>query len=251
MLDNRDRAITRVDRDSPLPLYYQVMQILLQQIESGQLAPGDTLPGEKELQELFGVSRITIRRALSELASEGYVSRHSGRGTFVQPPKLQDHSKRLGGLMEELTEQGYAVESTVLQYEVRPASPYVAQKLGVDEGVPVLHFGRMVRADGEPIAMATAFLNVDDDVHFTLEELNSESIFDLLENKYGIIPGRVDKTIEAAAALEEEAHLLDVAPNAPMLLTRLVVYDEQGRRLAYVKSVYRGDRYKYGITLTR
>jgi GntR family transcriptional regulator len=240
-----------LDRDSPLPLYYQLRQILLHHILSGDIAPGELLPTEQELQERHGVSRITVRRAMSDLASEGYISRQAGRGTFVQRAKVQDRSEKLGGFVDDLVAQGYKVKSQILQDGVRPVPHCVAQKLGIDEGQPVLYFERLVYADGEPIGLATAYFNVGQGITFTREELNSDSIFPLLEHKYNIVLQRADKTIEATVALGNEAKLLGVRPNTPLLLTELIAYDEQGQRVGFVKTIYRGDRYKYYHQVTR
>lgn len=249
--DDLIKATAAIDRSSPLPLYYQLRQILLRHILSGDIAPGEPLPTEKELQERHCVSRITVRRALSDLASEGYISRQAGRGTFVLRAKVQDRSEKLGGFVDDLVAQGYEVESQILGHGFRPVPHRVAQKLGVDVGQPVLYLRRLVYADSEPIGLATGYFNVGEEITFTREELNSSSIFPLLEQKYNIVLRRADKTMEATLALGDEAELLDVKPNTPLLLAELIAYDEQGQRVGFVKSLYRGDRYKYYQSITR
>ena len=245
------RVESGIDRSSPLPLYYQVKQILLQYIQNGNISPGELLPSEKELEEQYKVSRITVRRALQDLAAEGYIMRQAGRGSFVRQVKLQDRSEKLGGFVDDLVAQGIKVESEILDYGRRPAVSHVAEKLGVESGDKLLYFKRLVRDDGEPLAIATAYFNVGKHVIFTPEELNSDSIFPLLEHKYGIVLRRAEKSIEVTVALEDEAKMLNVKPNAPLMLTELVIYNEQGQSVGFVKALYRGDRYKYYITLTR
>jgi len=249
--DDQLRTTTAIVRSSPLPLYYQLKRILLRHIQDGHIIPGEAIASETELQERYGVSRITVRRALGDLASEGYISRQPGRGTFVLQPKLQDRSERLGGFSDNLSAQGFEVEWQILQYGMRPAPSSVARKLGVDESQPLLYFQRLVYADCEPIMLATVYVNVGEGITFTREELDSDSIYLLLERKYGIVVHRADRTIEATLALEEEAQLLHIKPNTPMLLVRFVAYGQQGQRVAFVKALYRGDRYKYYHTITR
>jgi GntR family transcriptional regulator len=249
--DDQTKTVTAIDRNSPLPLYYQLKRILLRHIQDGDIIPGETIPSETELQENYGVSRITVRRALGDLASEGYISRQPGRGTFVLQPKLQDRSERLGGFSESLSAQGFKVEWQVLQHDLLPVPSSVAQALCIDEGQPVLYFQRLVYADGEPIMLATVYVNVGKGITLTREELDSDSIYPLLERKYGIVVCRANRTIEATVALENEAQLLHVKPNTPMLLVKLVAYDQQGQQVAFVKALYRGDRYKYYHTITR
>lgn len=240
-----------LDRDSPLPLYYQLKQTLLGMIQNGELAPGEPLPSEKELEDEYGVSRITVRRALSDLAAEGYLSRQVGRGTFVQRVKLQDRSERLGGFLEHLTGQGLEIESQILQLGREPAPPHVPRKLNVEEGQPLFFFQRFVLADGEPFALTTAYFDVPEHVVFTEAELKTNSVFPLLEHKYSIVLPRGDKTVEATAARAHEAELLNIDPDAPLLLTELIAYDSNDQPLGFVQTLYRGDRYKYFTSVTR
>jgi GntR family transcriptional regulator len=249
--DDQVGTIHTIDRSSPLPLYYQLKRILLRHIQNEDIIPGQAIPSETELQERYSVSRITVRRALSDLASEGYISRQAGRGTFVLRPKLQDRSETLGGFVADLTARGFKVESQILEYEMQPVPQYVAKKLGVDEGQPVLYFQRLVYADGEPIGLAMAYFNLGEGITFTREELNSDSIFPLLEHKYNIVLRRADRTVEATLALRNEAELLDTKPNKPILLAEIIVYDQQDQRVGFVKTLYRGDRYKYYHSITR
>ena len=244
------RTINTIDRSSPLPLYYQLKRILLRHIQDGDIVPGATIPTETELQERYGVSRITVRRALSDLASEGYVSRQPGRGTFVLRLKLQDRSEKLGGFGDELVAQGFKVEWQILQHEMQPASHHIAQKLRIHEGQPFLRFQRLTYADGEPITLVTVYLVIGEGMTLTREELNGDSMYPLLERKYGIALHHGDRTIEATLALEDEARLLHVKANAPMLLIETIVYDERSQPVAFEKVLCRGDRYKYYCTLT-
>ena len=245
------RVEFEIDRSSPLPLYFQVKQMILKRIEEEYAQPGSSLPGEKELEEQYGVSRITIRRALQELVDEGYIVRQPGKGSFVRQAKLQDRSAVLGGFANDLQAQGYEVESEILDYCVRSAAPHIAKKLGIETGKNVLYLKRLVIADGEPLAVTNAHFNVGPHVVFSREELSSDSIFPLFEQKYGIVLRRAQKSIEVTLTLKDEAELLGVALNAPAMLTELLVFNEQEELVGFVKTLYRGDRYKFFITVTR
>lgn len=240
-----------IDRGSPVPLYYQIKRILLRQIQDGYIGPEKAIPTEKELEERYGVSRTTVRQALSELAAEGYISRQPGRGTFVLRSKIQNLSIKLGGVAEDLASRGFRVRYQVLRHERRPAPAPVARKLGVEEGKPLLYIERLVWADEEPLALVMGYHDFGDGVNFTTEELERSSVFPLAEEKYGIILRQADRTIEATAALDHEAELLHIKPGMPVLLVELLVYDQQGRRATFAKSIYRGDRYKYSHSITR
>jgi GntR family transcriptional regulator len=252
MLDHGTGTVGKIDRSSPLPLYHQLKQILLSCIKDEEIFPGEALPSETELQKTYGVSRITVRRALGDLAAEGYVTREPGRGTFVLRPKAQDdRSAALGGLMDSLRAQGFEVDTEILQYEMRVAPPRVARKLGVDEGLPLLRFLRLIYADGTPIVLVTVHTNPGDAEPCTREELSSDSLFVVLERKHGIVVRRADRTIEATKARDEEARLLGIVGNPPMLLHETVVFDEQEQPVAHIKAVCRGDRYKFHTTTAR
>lgn len=238
-----------VDRSSPLPLHYQLKQRLLGLIRDEGINPGDLLPSEKDLEELYGVSQITVRRAMRELSVEGHIVRKAGRGSFVRQIKFQDHAAMLGGFANDLTSQGYKAESQILDLGRRPATAVVAKKLSIETGKNLLWFKRLLMADDEPIAISNAYLNVGQHIVFTREELNRDSVFPLLEQNYGLVLRRAQKSIEVTVTLEDEAEILGVAVNAPALLTELVVFDEKGDQICFVKTLYRGDRYKYHISL--
>ncbi len=241
----------KIDRNSPLPLYYQLKQILLRRILDENATPGQCIPSEKELEEEYHLSRITVRRALSDLASEGYVTREPGRGTFVRPTKLKESSQTLGGFIDDLKSQGLDVKSRIVKCGWQPIPPIVAEKLG---SVPdeVFYIKRLLLADGEPIALARAYLKVGREVTLTSDELNaSPSVYVLLEHKYGIVLRRASKSLEATLIAEADATLLRVRPSVPILRSELIVYDEKDQPAAYVNCVYRGDRYKYYFTVTR
>jgi GntR family transcriptional regulator len=242
---------TLIDRGSPLPLHYQLRQILLHRVQQGDIAPSGVFPSEKELQDEFSLSRITVRRALGDLAQEGLIYRQPGRGTFLLRSKLEPSSEKLGGLLEELAAKGYRVKSQILAVDRRPVPHGIAQKLHVQKGERLFYLARLVFANGEPISLSTSYFKLGEEIILTRKELEGASVFPLLEDKYGIFLRRADKTIEATLPLNYEAELLHIKPSTPLLLTQLIAYDSQGQPAAFVKAIYRGDRYKYHTKVTR
>lgn len=240
-----------IDHSSPLPLYFQLEQILLRQIENGEITTSDPFPSEKELQEKYGVSRITVRRALSDLTTKGYLSRQSGRRTLITHPKIQTITAKLGGIFDELSKQGFRVHSRVFEMDRRSPPRKAARILGIPETSTVFYFKRLVYVDGEPIALNYFYLNVVPDITFTREELERGSVFVPLEHRYGIVLRRAKQTIEATMPLEEECQLLGIGANVPVLLVESISCDGQDRPASYGKIVYRGDRYKHYIEAIR
>ena len=252
MIAQKAGTTRRIDRESPLPLYHQLKRILLNSIRDEEILPGEVLPSEAELQKEHGVSRITVRRALGDLAAEGYVTREPGRGTFVLRPKaLEDRSVALGGLMDSLRAQGFDVDTEILQHGIERAPARVARKLGVEECQRLLRFQRLIYADGAPIVLVTVHANPGDGRTCSAEELGVDSLFVVLERKYGVIVCRAERTIEATLARDDEARLLGVMGNPPMLLHETVVFDELQQPVAHIKAVCRGDRYKYNTVISR
>jgi len=243
-----------IDRDSPVPLYYQLQRILLEQIESGQLVPGQAIPTEKELERDYGLSRTTVRQALNELARAGYLTRERGRGSFVAAKVEDTRSEKLSGFMEELIERGVPVGCQILFNGSVPAPPKIAARLEVEPGTPTYLIRRVGLAEGKPLALAELWLAVDGDFSISHEEVTKRVAIhtyleSLLLDQCGIILTGGEKTLEATLCTPDEAELLGTAPGAPLLLVRVVIRSREGKPVVYIKALYRGDRYVYAIKL--
>jgi GntR family transcriptional regulator len=238
-----------VDRLSPIPLYQQLKQILLQKIQQGEFVSGQVIPGEKQLEEMYGASQITIRRALTELASEGYISRQPGRGTFVLPPKIEHHSTYIGGFLDDLTAAGFERESVLLAFDSRLCPASVAKILNRSEDLPISYVERLVSVSGQPLWLSMCYYNFGDGHEPNLADIKQGSVLRAAKQKYGIIFSRADRTIEAVHPTDREAQLLQVVVTAPMLRVDLVAYNEVGKAVAFVRTLYR-DRYKYCHTIS-
>ncbi len=244
-------VMTAIDESSPLPLYYQLQQILLGQIQNGEISPGDAFPSEKELEEKYDVSRITVRRALSELAAGGYLSRKAGRRTFVINQKFQTVTLKLGGIFEDLAAQGFQVQSQILELNkhVPPRKVASILKLAADDSV--IYFKRLVKVDDEPIGLTHFYLKVIEPIALTRSELETGSVFPILEKKYGIVLKRARQTIEATMPLEDECNLLHMGSNIPVLLIESISCDPNDEPASFGKTIYRGDKYRHYIEATR
>jgi len=240
-----------IDRNSPVPLYYQLSEILLNQITEGEIKPGNAIPTERELIQIYGISRITVRRAIQELEKRGYVRREQGRGTFVAPPRIQRGVARLTSFSKEITARGMKPASRLLALRQKPATGRVARQLRVEEGRLIWFVERLRLADSEPIALNLSYLRLPADVALTVSELEEEvSLWKLLEKK-GIALAEADKTIEAIAADEWQADLLQVKENAPLLLVEGIVYSGDGTPIEFSQVIGRADRYKYYLHVAR
>jgi len=241
-----------IDRNSPIPYYIQIIHILRQQIEEGNWGPGFHLPGELDLSQIFGVSRTVIRQALAELVNQGLIVRERGRGTFVTKPKIRESLvQRLTGFHHDMVDRGYEPETQVLELEITPASSRVASKLQIPEGEPVLKLTRKRSIEGVPIVLVTTYLPYKLCPGLEKEDFEKQSLYEILERKYGLSIASGRRTVEAVAANEHEAQMLKIGKGAPLILLESISYLEDGIPLEYYHAVHRGDRARFEVELVR
>lgn len=237
-----------LDKASPIPLYYQLFLRLRSDIQAGLARPGDLLGTEKAIQERFGVSRATVRKALDELASTGQLNRVTGRGTFVAEPTHELHMPHLLSLTEELHGRGIVPDAQVLAFGPVPASAAGATALGCRTGEPVLHIRRLRTADGTPIVLVDHFLTPG--LRLDRDALQ-QSLYATLEGVLGVRLEEALHTVSAGLADREEAAMLRIAPGDPVLRFRRTTLGTGGRPLLFEEGTGRGDLYDYSVHLRR
>lgn len=241
-----------IDRQSLLPFYHQLKQLLLADIALKSLSPGDRLPSDHELCASYDVSRTVVRQALSELESEGVIERMKGRGTFVAEPRTAEGlAQSLTGLYEDVAARGSHLRSDVLRLEVVPADDQVAADLRLNPGEPIIVVERLRYVDDIPWVLAITQLPerlapglVDDD-------LTDQSLYALLEHKYGVRLVRGRRSIGAAVANTALARSLGISRGAPVLVLRSTSVGEDGRPVETFVAYHRGDRSRFEVELVR
>jgi GntR family transcriptional regulator len=239
---------TMINREHPLPLYYQLMQVLRSRIEQGKWSPGDLFPSERELSETYGISRMTVRRTLTELTNEGLLQRDPGRGTFVAKPKIRKRLSKLTSFTEEMRARGRVPGARILRSEMIPARPAVAKMLQIEVEREVAVIERLRLADGEPAGIECCHLHFEGCETILQEDL-SGSLYRLLSERFGLVPTRALEEMEAAACGSREAKILNIRHGEPVLSIRRTTFDQHQRPLEYVESVYRGDNYVLSVEL--
>jgi GntR family transcriptional regulator len=237
------RQPPEIVRGPGVTLYGQIEDWLAGEIAAGTLVPGDRLPTEHDLAEWFGVSRMTLRHALAELARRGLVTRTTGRhgGTFVAAPKLEQDLTTLAGFSEQLRRAGMVAGAQVLSALLRPAGPAAAAALQIGEDDEVYEIRRIRLADGRPIVLersrfpASRFPGM-------LESRLDGSLYELLEVRYGLRPHRARESLEPVTAGVREAEALEVAEGAPLMLVERTAYARSGEPLEFARDLFRGDR---------
>lgn len=243
----------RVDPLSAVPKYYQLSEILRHKIDNKEWRPHDPIPPERQLETLYHVSRTTVREALNHLADQGYIYREHGRGTFVSRPKLQHSLHLLHSFTDDMKARGVTAGHRILEFEWVSPAGHVRQQLELPPEIKrILRIERLRYGDSEPVGLQVAFLPLTADQALSREELDrSGSLYRLLEDKFSLIPVEADETLEATAAKPREASLLEVPECSPLLLLERTTYSQQHRPMEFSKMLYRADRYRYYIHITR
>jgi GntR family transcriptional regulator len=239
------------DRHGPVPMYFQLKEWLSARILSGELAPGEQLPGEVELCDRLRVSRGVVRQALSELRHDGLVERRRGRGTFVAVPKTAEGLiSGLRGLAEDAWLRGSRVDSTVLLLCERLPDVGTARVLELEPGELVVELARLRALDGEPHVLVTTFLPAALVPGLAALDLGgSESLYRVLRERYGLAILSCVRRVEAAVADARQAHLLRVARGDPLLVLRSTAFTSGHRPLEHFVAYHRADRSAFEVEL--
>lgn len=214
-----------------------------------EASPGDRLPPERDLIGNFGVARETVRRALDDFIAEGRLERRPGVGTFVTRPKITKQF-RMQSFTEDMQARGMTSSSQIISVSEGIAGARTGAALQISPGANVLSIRRLRLADGEPMALESLRLPADLVPGLQVDELQDHSLYAILRSVYGIELHNGTQTIEATVTDEEQARLLRVAPLSPALLVDRVTWTADERRVESVRSIYRGDRYRFEVDLT-
>jgi GntR family transcriptional regulator len=240
-----------LNKRSPIPLYYQLASLLREQMRQGALTPGSQLPPERQLSELYGISRMTVRQALTYLIREGALVVRRGFGTFVAEPKLTHDALFLLGFSEEVRRSGGTPVSQVLEQGVAPAPAAVAAALRLAPDTPVVKAVRLRLADGVPVLLETSYVPAAICPALAQADLAVQSLYAVLEREGGVVLKRTRQELEATVANDYERGLFAVAPHTPMILLAGTTFDEADRPVEYFKAIYRGDRFKFSFESER
>lgn len=241
-----------VDRQSLLPLYHQLKQLLLADLRSNHRSPGDRLPSDHELCATYDVSRTVVRQTLAELQAEGVVERFKGKGTFVaQPRTAEGLVASLTGLFEDVAARGEHLRSEVFRQEVVPADDRVADDLAIEPGDPVIVLDRLRFINAEPWVWATTRLPYDLAPGLERDDLRDQSLYALLEQKYHVHLSHGRRSVEAARAGAELSRRLGISREAAVLVLRSTSFAVDGRPVEVFVAYHRGDRSRFEVDLTR
>ncbi|WP_066074545.1 GntR family transcriptional regulator [Neobacillus soli] len=244
---------TSIDRSSPVPLYKQIKQILIEELQSADGENGRPFSTEQDLVQRFHVSRAPVRMALKELTDEGYVYRERAKGTFpvqelpVRPPGLE-----LGGLVAFLRDQGLDCTSRILEVDRVLPTGNLCAILGLEPSDKVLKISRLILLKESPLVWTQTYLDGSESFQPAKRDLEMvDSVFMLLQSEQGIFISRGDHQIFASGANHEEAELLGIQNGDPVLVIETKLYTRNDRLIGWRKAVHRADDYKFSFTVNR
>ena len=233
------------------PLYHQTAEILRTRIVQNVWKQGDRLPSESQLCEEFGVSSITMRRAVATLVAEGLLVRLQGKGTFVS----SDHAivqgpPHLTSFTEDMRLRGWASRARVTGFRTERAPAALATRLGLSGGALLHVIGRVRLADDLPVALQTAYVPALLFPGLETHDFRNESLYEVFERDYGVKPATATEVYRASKLTDGEAELLEAEPDSPAFRVERLTTDSTGRRVELVESVVRGDRYTVVLRLS-
>ena len=232
-------------------LYARVETVLAGEIADGDLKVGGQLPTEDGLMARFGVSRITIRRAIQNLVSRGLVEIRRGKGTFIAAPKISQDLKELSGFVEDMHALGRKPTARVIGKAIVPADVNVARQLALTRGERVVRIRRVRLADGIPLSFDETYLPLEIGKKIIGDNLRVEPIFSLLERKYDVPLIEAEYKLDAVAADKEVATALKVKLRSPIFRIERTSFSTGNRPVDYETLHYRGDLVQFVTRLVR
>ncbi|MFE0506802.1 GntR family transcriptional regulator [Peribacillus butanolivorans] len=239
-----------IQKNSPLPIYYQLEEAIKEAIQNHELEPGEMIPSEREYTEKYEISRMTVRQAISNLVNEGYLYRQRGKGTFVAHKKIEQPLQGLTSFSEDMRSRGLEPSTRVISFTEVNADHDLAAKLEVEAGTPIFELKRVRLADQQPMAYEMLYISKDLALGLT-KEIAVTSIYSYVEKTFGLKIQHGRQVIEASIAQKKEAEMLEIAEGAPVLLIERISTLDTKKPLEVVRSVYRADRYKFTMNMER
>ncbi len=240
----------QLDKSVPIPLYFQLKTLLLEEIKSGKYEVDSLIPTEKEISEMLGISRTTVRQAITELVREGWLYRIKSKGTFIARKKInQDFLQRLETFSEQMNRIGVAPSTEVLKFETVQADREVAENLRIKEGDPVIYLFRRRFGDEVPVVTVKTYLPYEKCSFLMDCDFKNNSLYDSLAVRGATRIYSARRFVEAVAADSEDSKYLNIKKGAPVQLFHTIGYNQDGIPLEYSIARYRGDMSSFQLNV--
>lgn len=237
-----------IDKGNKMPLYLQLMRLLMEKVEKGLYIEHEQLPSERELCEIYEVSRITVRQALQELELVGIIYKLHGKGTFVAPKKYDQQLDRLYSFTEEMKKLGKQPTTTIISFEKLLVEDYIRLKMGLSTESEVYKIVRLRLADREPLMYETTYLPAILFPDLTKEHFEKRSMYDVFKRVYEKTVTNATEKFTATLLKEEAAYLEAESGQAAMSIKRFAYHQDE--LIEYTMSIARGDKFAYTVELS-
>ncbi len=239
-----------IDKNSPIPIYFQIEKIIIDLIKNKKLDIGEQLPTEEELCRIFNTSRMTIRQAFSSLTKEGYIVKKKAKGTFVASNKINFELSKLHSFSEDMTSRGFKVTNKILDKRIIKYDKSVYLKLNLyNKETQVLKLKRLRYINASPAAIETSYIPLDKCPGIEKEDLENDSLFKIFINKYNLIINYSKQTLTPIIATKAISALLKIKGGSPLIKMEGITFLNNNLPVEYVIGIYNGERYKFTIEM--
>lgn len=237
-----------INKNNKLPLYLQLVEDIIKKIEQGDFNENEKLPSERELCDIYSLSRITVRNALQALEQEDYIYKLHGKGTFVAPKTYKQKLVKVYSFTEEMKKIGKTPQTDVLSFDIISADQRLAQKMKLDVDQKVYQIRRLRLADDVPFIYETSYLPVVLFPHLTKQDLEKKPMYSIFMEKYNIGVSRATEQFSVTSLSSEEAYYLKSETERPAMLLKRFAYHED-TLIEYTVSIISGNKFKYTVEL--
>lgn len=238
-----------INFNSRVQLYYQLYDILSEEITSGKYKVGDRLPTETQLIDYYSVSRITVRKAMNMLADEGLIIKKAGYGTFVEPKKMSQRLNKVVHFSNDMMQKGYNVSVKVLENKIVYASKNIAHALNIPENSKLIKIKRLRYANNIPTCIECAYLIYENCPEVINNDFSKQSLRNYISKNYNINWKHASQRIYARNADENNSKLLEVEKNDALIYIERISYDQHDKAGEFLECYYRGDNFYLSVEL--
>ncbi|KHF41672.1 GntR family transcriptional regulator [Halalkalibacter okhensis] len=231
----------KINKDSPLPLYYQVKELLKKEIHINKIKVGEMIPSERELSDMFDISRPTVRQAINDLVNEGVLKRKKGLGTFVSQPKInQRFLENLTSFKDEMEEKGLPNSTKLLDIKDVDCNDHI-NKIFHEKYNKFVYIERLRYVKKSPVVIVSTYIPKELAPDLLKEDLTNFSLYEILQKTYHLNIKNAKRIMEAINASSQEAIWLNIEPNAAVMLIKTIAYLDNQMPFEYTIARYRGD----------
>lgn len=239
-----------VDKNNRVPMYYQLVDIIVELIETGVLEENKKIPSERELCTQYDISRATVRQAIQVLERDGYIYKKHGKGTYVSPKRMKQELLKFYSFTEEMKKLGKIPSSKVIDFQLITADEKIAKKMQTLEGEKLYKFTRIRLADEEPMMLETSYIPYERFPGILRGDLEENAMYDIFTKRYNAVFTKAEECFRTVSTRSNEAKILNIKKNAPSMMIERWTFEKEVI-IEYTVGIARGDKFKYHVVLNR